>query len=700
MRKSISRLLRSSLPGIFSAFLSLNMLHAATSDSSSTRPDEDTDGDGLTNDEESYAGTFWNVKDSDRDSVWDNLDGWGREQLFSPPRFKFPNYALLNLNKGRGLAINSETEVVYAVDPTLSQLYFWKSGVKTAIVSDLEITRVVANCLTNSGKVLLNGITSDYLTAAGVWDSKTGQFRQLEHIGLGDGFSDSENAHIIYEDGSTEGTAVRSPNLDYFVRTKWDAESVGYPLDPVLRIYGGTPTGPGDNGNFSTTGSVTAKSRLFATSPPVLRYIDHPTMQVESSVPSANVHPAGTDFRFSVDGLPMNGMPISQNSIGETLGNQIRLDPNPFLLYYGAVFPALISGQVFFRTLDGTEIPLKDAPAGHMNSRREIVIGAEVWQNAKRRNLNDLVPEEWTIINAVAINDSGVIVATGTSSKLQEESALILLPVDITIRKKGEQSAPPNGLVVKKGDVLEFAFAPQYFDVNDNFESLITWEYRQMKLDGTFTDWSAFGGSTTGTKFELTTTEGGIYEVKAVVSTGGSSDDYFYDRDKDDKYSKHKKGENDCVGVVDDEWQQKVRDTALGWLGSTAYARGVRKHPIPAGPPGGWKCNLFVGEIGNSDAFRIPWINGYLLVQSYPPVANQWAGVETKNIPNWTLLGTSALPQPGYVVARGLAGGIGHTGFLDYDGAWISAGRDDVHRKADLREETYQPARVRKYSGN
>lgn len=42
------------------------------------------------------------------------------------------------------------------------------------------------------------------------------------------------------------------------------------------------------------------------------------------------------------------------------------------------------------------------------------------------------------------------------------------------------------------------------------------------------------------------------------------------------------------------------------------------------------------------------------------------------------------------------AGGIGHTGIVDYDGAWISAGTTNVNRVADVR--TYIPSRIRNYT--
>ena len=57
-------------------------------------------------------------------------------------------------------------------------------------------------------------------------------------------------------------------------------------------------------------------------------------------------------------------------------------------------------------------------------------------------------------------------------------------------------------------------------------------------------------------------------------------------------------------------------------------------------------------------------------------------------IPGWASLGTPNWPEPGYVVSRPAysAGQItgGHTGILDYDGAWINAGSVTVNRYPNI----------------
>lgn len=158
--------------------------------------------------------------------------------------------------------------------------------------------------------------------------------------------------------------------------------------------------------------------------------------------------------------------------------------------------------------------------------------------------------------------------------------------------------------------------------------------------------------------------------------------DHYFRRIANDRYSPKKKYDNDCFGVVDEDWQINVRNKEKENLGSTAYATAAENDGIEAGE---FKCNLFVGHKATDGGAIVPKLNGNNPFNPYYPIANQWAGTELKNIPGWILLPANTVPQPGYVVARGEPGGTGHTGIVDYDGAWISAGDREVNRKADVR---------------
>lgn len=268
---------------------------------------------------------------------------------------------------------------------------------------------------------------------------------------------------------------------------------------------------------------------------------------------------------------------------------------------------------------------------------------------------------------------------------------------EIVITKDGESSAPADGLVVKISETVRYRLFPDEPDSPLLYEDAIKWYWRILKWDGTYSAWTAFQDGQ-GHTFTAQPLDAGIYEVKAVID----SHTVFYVRAKDDPHSPKKKGDNECFGVVDEQWQLNVRDNAKSNLGSVAYAQAVANSNVPAGPPGGYKCNLFVGHKATDAGAIVPKINGRNPFSRFHPSANQWADIEdtigagVKPIPNWTLLPAATYPQPGFVVARGAAGAIGHTGIVDYDGAWISAGTTNVNRIADVR--TYIPSRFRKYT--
>lgn len=250
-------------------------------------------------------------------------------------------------------------------------------------------------------------------------------------------------------------------------------------------------------------------------------------------------------------------------------------------------------------------------------------------------------------------------------------------------------------MIVKKGDTLEVALAPEYLGQAKQLDGELVWKSRQMNLNGTFTEWQAIGTSGTGTTFEFAATQSGIFELEAVAVS--SNAEIFYVRKGDDYFSVHKNGEHDCFGVVDADWQLNVHETASVNLGNTAYAYNEPNPPFGRNQN---KCDEFVWHKATDAGAIVPLVNGGLgLYPTSPPTANQWAGTEVIDIPNWEFSQDDAKPQPGFVVARGHAGGPGHCGILDYDGAWISAGPSDVNRKADLRYPLYQPARVRRYTG-
>jgi len=305
----------------------------------------------------------------------------------------------------------------------------------------------------------------------------------------------------------------------------------------------------------------------------------------------------------------------------------------------------------------------------------------------------------------------------GNTESLEDEVKLNLLPVDLRVRKQGTAEAPATGLLVTKGDVLELAIGKDYFNQDKQFEELITWEFRRLKGDGSYTTWAPFGAHGKGTKFEHTTSEGGIYQLR--IEADGSHVEFLRDKDAPNiagsngiENPKLKAGEPDFVGVVSKGSQISVRDFALAHLGSTAWAKSA---PITVGSgvdpalrfAGSWKCNLFVFMVSNASGIAVPtkiWQDKVfgippIVNRPVPPGANDWYNPGFA-IPNWTWQAASTSPEPGWVAIHqhtsdAVSGGA-HLGFLDYDGTWINAGLNNVNKSIHVSDASYQPTNYRK----
>jgi hypothetical protein len=330
-----------------------------------------------------------------------------------------------------------------------------------------------------------------------------------------------------------------------------------------------------------------------------------------------------------------------------------------------------------------------------------ITSDGKLWRNGIMIPLADLcdeyseLEEDGWQFRPLRSNSGGVYLIQADHAA-EGEKAFLKLPVDIQVTKEGDAVAPEAGLIVKKGDSVRYRLSPGLPDDPVLFEDKIQWHWRILQANGIWGNWTAYQNGK-GHTFAAQPATAGIYEVKATVN----GRDSFLKRQKDDPHSPRVKDENDCFGVVDDDWQIVVVNQARSSLGSEAYATAAANPPFGAQDP---KCNLFVAHKATDGGATVPWINGYPL-RRRPPTANQWQGTDPKPIPNWTLLPEQTYPQPGFIVAR-LGLNHGHVGILDYDGAWISAGSINVNRKAHLINEIslrsdrviYQPARLRKYT--
>jgi hypothetical protein len=315
---------------------------------------------------------------------------------------------------------------------------------------------------------------------------------------------------------------------------------------------------------------------------------------------------------------------------------------------------------------------------------------------------------EWS-----SINSSGVIAAIGTTTSVStEQHALLLLPVDITVKKSGQPvPLPPNGVLVEVGDSLDIALAPSWYNVANQFTNAITWQWRELVGNGSFGAWIPFGSYGVGTEFTDTALclLPGIYQIQAVINTGNNQTQTFgYVRERDDPYGAdshgtynnvYRAGMPTCVGVAEGAAQVNIVNTARQALGSTAW--GITSSiTLPTGflaGVGSDKCNIFnyqeVTAAGSSDP-----VDGY----GAPPRAyDLW----NSNFPmaGWTCQSELWYPSPGAQGSRYVLQWLGfrfpgthaHCGIVDYDGGWINAGSVNVNRYPNLTDSAYQTAHFR-----
>ena len=289
-----------------------------------------------------------------------------------------------------------------------------------------------------------------------------------------------------------------------------------------------------------------------------------------------------------------------------------------------------------------------------------------------------------------------------------EKTRLMLLPVEIKVNIKGRNRALTDRLLAKKGDTLQF----QLSDIPQEQFPLpidkIVWYYQQMKPDGTYADWTLFGDTGKGVKFESVMQTAGIFQIKAVLQ---GSTDVFYLRKYDEIwvtsghivndgiYGPGRKGQPNAIGVADTQVQIDAAYKAAYYLGSDTYSMDYdtpAKDGFSAVLAGKWKCNIFLAHQETEAGAIVPAING--LRHSNPPTANQWAGTEdtchipllfSTNIVGWSDPFSTPMPQPGWVVAHpdttgDVASRHGHCGIIDYDGIGIGAGESGTVNKLYL----------------
>lgn len=707
-------------------------------------PNSDEDEDGLSLIEEYEAGTNPNNPDTDGDGVIDGEDGWALIQELAPPRLPKTQFCFLEIMQVANVEdveIN-DTGTLAVTDQSGEQLRIWhpSQGVKTLSGSAFSSRRKFLAGVDPQGRAVFSFKSPSTLQNEGfilkvaTWDgenspvicqpallseSQVTSFVPIENppwptkqpyeysYGTTDDPTGDINSDLrIYlnkSGGATLTLTHRAGPADCYDEGYWRSALIsventgfsilGYQLDSYTHV-----PGPPSWEDFEPFSGFNKSGLIFGRlrGPGVVPPLDNPgggEMVVLHG--SGYIIPQPKDIR--IWGLSANNhLRAWNNTIFLDRNCGLRNDPPP---------PGAIPDYT------SVDLSIYGSIPGYLNARMEGAEWGRVWRNARWQDL--LSPDSpYENCEAWQITDSGLIAATATSRSSGQTVAGILLPVQIEVRKKGD-TVPPNGVLVKTGDVLEFALAPQFFDTEDNFESLITWQFRQRKADGTYEDWADFGTHGTGTKFEHTTATGGIFQVKAVITNGG---EHEYKRKKNEKignfeYGPGKKDQPDSIGVCDTEIQIAICREAQNFYGSEIYAGWnvlPAQHGFPEYPASGnsvIRCNIFVAHRATVAGAVVPKINGFF--NEYPPLANEWAGIEDTSIwpgdpthiAGWPILSSATYPQPGWIIAHPQPGDAGHCAITDYDGEGIGAGTSGTVNKKYLefwdgtsRLRMYQPA--------
>lgn len=286
--------------------------------------------------------------------------------------------------------------------------------------------------------------------------------------------------------------------------------------------------------------------------------------------------------------------------------------------------------------------------------------------------------------------------------------SLIVLPVAIDISVKDSSGKMNERILVKKGETVEAALNPVFWEYDLPSNDDIRWSIGQVDSSGNVT-WKQL--SETGAKISVPTSTAGIFKLRAEIN----GQHFYYLRHQDVPHHAGMAGlsvgDDDFIGIYGYGTQKKLIEKAYPYC-AHASSKFSYEGTFDMGAYGGWnrsdkfkdswKCNIFVFvvayECGMKIALRLRASKSPVDVYESPPTVSEWSSSkETITVappPPWLMLNINTQkPEPGFIVTDG-----GHMGILDYDGSWISAGRDTVNKKAcigTLGDTTYQTSVLR-----
>ena len=271
---------------------------------------------------------------------------------------------------------------------------------------------------------------------------------------------------------------------------------------------------------------------------------------------------------------------------------------------------------------------------------------------------------------------------------------MVVLPIEIDISVKDSRGNVNDRILVKKGETIDVAINPAFWEHDLPGNNNIEWEIgRANDFLGTI-KWIPL--EETGAKVSLRMRESGIFRIRASIR----GKYYYYRRHSDIPNHKGKerlsKGDFDYVGVYTHRTQKRMVETAYRYcmINSKEFLKSTKFDVELYGGRnrndefvGADKCNIFVfvvaDECGVEIGLRVRGYDEFPYLYHSPPTVSEWGNQDEKIAstppPFWIYyhIDKWRRPEPGFVVMSPI-----HMGIVDYDGSWISAGRNGVNKLA------------------
>ena len=375
----------------------------------------------------------------------------------------------------------------------------------------------------------------------------------------------------------------------------------------------------------------------------------------------------------------------SQYSIGKILTRQSGA--NKLRAWYAAPVSPISREFHFIRM---TKITKESAIDGVLDSDQEVSYQPIVLTIPANQNYSQSydIESEFDELDSDPANVDNAYI-----SQTKED---ILIPVSIEVANLSTTIADPFIPLGKVGDLFSYALHAPGLEVDD---SDVQWEYRKLRGDGSFDQWKSFG--TKGRYIYNIESNAGICQIQAVIDIGSDSVACIYSKNKFDSHAKDSLGipASECiigkpeyVGIAKDIAALKVCEFARTKLGDKSWATNAAITPgygvdSRINFKGEHKCNIFVFMMANGAGKTMPTTTWRDRLVGWPPyvdrqVAHSASQIwqSSKAIAGWTWHDQYYWPSPGDVVAKYESGRYGHTGIVDFDGSWISAGPSVINR--------------------